>query len=526
MSSKIDITADEKLISEKNTKNKIKKSKNFIDFINKYKCNYGDHDFTHTWFDNIKNFTFKISDENYEEFIENYKNYCITNYGKLHIIEKPKEVGPLIFDFDFKQKTDNRLIKKDHIIKIIQIINNTIRKYYSIKKSKKCLYDSYILLKDKPFFNESKKNYSDGFHIHYPNLILDVVDRFLIFDESKKDIISSNIFDDLYESLVEPKKEIANESIFDSCVIKKNSWFMYGSGKKIGDKVNLYEIKYIFDFNVDEIEETQNNSELISLLAIRYDKQKDINYKSDISEKIEEIKDKYLNKSTRFDVKKLFINNKNENNDNIEVNEEEIGNNTTYKINDDISLAKRLVKLLNKKRASPYNNWIIVGWALFNISPTLLPEFIEFSKLDTKKYEEGCCDKVWEDCIKYSIENNNNGYTIGSLYRWAKEDSPKGILTIIRETINNLLEEGDIKTEFDVACIIKEIYKYDYVCTSIKNNSWWQFNNHKWALVDDAYTLSLKMSTEVSNEFAYLASAYMIQSTQETGHRSDMLVKK
>jgi hypothetical protein len=140
------------------------------------------------------------------------------------------------------------------------------------------------LLKDKPFFNESKKNYSDGFHIHYPNLILDVVDRFLIFDESKKDIISSNIFDDLYESLVEPKKEIANESIFDSCVIKKNSWFMYGSGKKIGDKVNLYEIKYIFDFNVDEIEETQNNSELISLLAIRYDKQKDINYKSDISE--------------------------------------------------------------------------------------------------------------------------------------------------------------------------------------------------------------------------------------------------
>ena len=533
---------DNDVVEKTVIKNRLKKQKNLMDYINKNKCNYGDHDFTHTWLDNIRNFTFKIVDEDYEEFIENYINECKKNYGKLHIIEKPKEIGPLLFDFDFKQKTNNRSITKDMIVKIIQIINNSIRKYFVIKKSKKCFYDSYVLLKDKPFFNESKKNYSDGFHIHYPNLILDVVDRFLIFDESKKEISALNIFEDLYDELVETKKEIANETIFDSCVIKKNSWFMYGSGKKIGDKVNLYEVGYVFDFNVDEIEDIKNQNDIIILLAIRHNKIKDINYKSDLTEKLEEIKDKYMNKSTRFDIKKLFINNKNTNdriiNDDNEFNEEEVGTNLNNKINkfiskdfsksnDDIELAKRLIKLLNKKRAGPFNNWIIVGWSLFNTSPTLLPEFIEFSKQDAKKYEEGCCEKVWEDCVRYSVENNlNNGYTIGSLYRWAKEDSPKGILTIIREKINNLLEEGDIKTDFDVACIIKEIYKYDYICTSIKNNSWWQFNNHKWALVDDAYTLSLKMSTEVSKEFATLASAYMLQSTNETGHRSDMLIKK
>jgi len=537
------------LIEKNTSKNKVKKSKNLMDYINKHKCNYGDHDFTHTWFDNIK-FTFKIPDEDYDEFIEYYKHECLKNYGKLHVMEKPMEVGPLLFDFDFKQKTDNRLITKEMIIKIVQIINNSIRKYFVIKKNKKCLYDSYVLFKNKPFFNESKKNYSDGFHIHYPNLILDVADRFLIFDESKKEIIASNIFEDIYDELIESKKEIANESIFDSCIIKRNSWFLYGSGKKIEDKVNLYEINYIFDFNVDEIEELKNKDDIISLLAIRHNKIKDINYKSDMTEKLEEIKDKYMSKSNRFDIKKLFIKNEENNEENNEeknkennkeknkdFNEEEVGNNLNNKIskfiskdlkgNDDVELAKRLIKLLSKKRAGPYNNWIIVGWALFNISPTLLPEFIEFSKQDNKKYEEGCCEKVWEDCVRYSIDNNtNNGYTIGSLYRWAKEDSPKGILTIVREKINNLLEEGDIKTDFDVACIIKEIYKYDYVCTSIKNNSWWQFQNHRWALVDDAYTLSLKMSTEVSKEFATLASAYMLQSTNETGHRSDMLIKK
>jgi hypothetical protein len=31
-----------------------------------------------------------------------------------------------------------------------------------------------------------------------------------------------------------------------------------------------------------------------------------------------------------------------------------------------------------------------------------------------------------------------------------------------------MLDKGDIKTDFDVACILKEIYKYDYKCSSIQ----------------------------------------------------------
>jgi hypothetical protein len=48
---------------------------------------------------------------------------------------------------------------------------------------------------------------------------------------------------------------------------------------------------------------------------------------------------------------------------------------------DNIQFAKKLIKLLNKSRAYDYNEWIPVGWSLYNVSPTLLPDFIEFSKL-------------------------------------------------------------------------------------------------------------------------------------------------
>jgi hypothetical protein len=84
-------------------------------------------------------------------------------------------------------------------------------------------------------------------------------------------------------------------------------------------------------------------------------------------------------------------------------------NNSTQ---DDILYAKKLIKLLNKNRANLYNDWITVGWALHNTSPTLLPEFLEFSKQAGKEYDEQGCLKVWDDC---SRRYDNSGYSIPSL---------------------------------------------------------------------------------------------------------------
>ena len=70
------------------------------------------------------------------------------------------------------------------------------------------------------------------------------------------------------------------------------------------------------------------------------------------------------------------------------------------------------------------------------------------------------------------------------------------------------------------------MYKYDYVCSSINKGIWWEFSNHRWNRIESAYTLSLKMSTEVAKEFAKLASASTLQATTEIGQKSDLLIKK
>jgi P4 family phage/plasmid primase-like protien len=510
---------------------KTKNKSIFLDYIKEKKCNFGEKIFTHTWWDGKNNFTFKIEDDEYENFLELYKEEIKSNYGNLHVMEKPKDTGPLIFDFDFKQTNPERKIEIDDFVQIIEAINSIIKKNFKISKNKNLL-EAYVLMKKEPYYDKIKQHYSDGFHIQYKNLIIDTVDRFLIFEESKKEIIRLNLFSEIYEVLKETDKEEVNKTIFDKDVIKKNSWFMYGSGKKYNEITNLYEVVYIFDHNVELLDKTFNNLELAELLAIRGNNIKVVEYKNfeTLKPKLEEIKKKYISKvKDKLDINKLFTQNK-ENNENLE---EDMKNSISTKINklisanpntiDNVAVAKKLVKLLDRKRAGPYNDWILVGWTLYNISPILLPEFIEFSKQNTKKYQEGCCEKVWEDCSNY---NGINGYTIGSLHKWAKEDNMQGYRDMLRDQISKLLEESDIRAEFDMACILETIYRYDYKCSSINKNLWWQFSEHNWKRIDNAYTLSYKISTEVAKEFALIASNYTRQSIDVTGQKSDALLQK
>lgn len=533
------------------------------EYIEKRKVDYGDKSLTHQWWDNISNVNFKIKDEEYDEFVEIYGKELKREKKILHVMEQPKDIGPLCLDFDLKQTSPERTIGIDEIMHIISIVNNITAKYYAIKN--KTALESYVFMKKEPFLDKTKLLYSDGFHLQYPNLILNVADRFLIYSESRKEIIRQDLFSNIYSVLAnvkkirnqddsdeqnsdsddenkicdyyklsEKEKEKINDEIFDPCVIIKNKWFMYGSGKNIKGDINLYQLKYIFDHNIDEIEDIPRTRELVKILSIRKKSNNDnvINPKESIEYKkiIEEIKNKYMKKPfEKFEVNKLFKTQDIDEQSTIEAKTNEkivklMGQNqfapTTQ---DEVQYAKKLVKLLSKNRAIPYNDWITVGWALYNISPTLLPEFLEFSKLAGKKYDEQGCLKVWDDC---SRRYENSGYSIPSLVRWVKEDNMDGYKKLLREKINAMLDKGDIKTDFDVACILKEIYRYDYKCSSIQKGVWWQFDSHRWNRIECGHTFSVKMSTDVALEFAKLHADLMNLSLQEVGQKADILQRR
>lgn len=538
------------------------------DYIKSKKTQYGDKTLTHQWWDNDANTNFKITDDDYDQFLKIYiKELKNSEDNVLHVMEQPMEIGPLCLDFDLKQTTPERTLNIDNIMHIIGIINNIVMNYFGI--SNKDILESYVMMKSEPFFNKKKMVYSDGFHLQYPNLILSSIDRFFIYHESRKEIIRQDLFSNVYSvlekvnnykkqsdsdtsddsldnydtdeatnnyyMLTEKEKEKINDEIFDPCVIIKNKWFLYGSGKNINGDINIYQLAYIFDYNVDEIEEKPSIKELVKILSIRKPSNVSNQIKSKDSDEynklINQVQAKYIKKQSDkiFDINKLFKPSV-DNQENIEANTNKKildytkGNyNKNLTDSENIAYAKELVKLLGKHRASPYEDWISVGWCLYNISPTLYPEFIEFSKLGGKKFDKSGCEKVWEDCAR---RDDRTGYTIPSLIKWAKEDSPDKFKELLRKKLNKTLDGRDLRTDFDVAHIVHEYYKYDYVCSGIDKRVWWEFIKNKWERMESAYSLSIRLSTELALEFAQLNSDIVKMAVMEQGQTADILHKK
>jgi hypothetical protein len=86
---------------------------------------------------------------------------------------------------------------------------------------------------------------------------------------------------------------------------------------------------------------------------------------------------------------------------------------------------ERLVGMLSEDRASKYKTWLDVGFALGNVYAHDTDEGLRIFKLFSAKdfdYDEGSVEKKWESqCINQTREIKLN---FGSLYNWAKEDSP------------------------------------------------------------------------------------------------------
>ena len=55
-------------------------------------------------------------------------------------------------------------------------------------------------------------------------------------------------------------------------------------------------------------------------------------------------------------------------------------------------------------------------------------------------------------------------------------------------------------THDDIANVLREMYGNIYICANIKDNVWFEFVNHRWIKIDEAYSLNDRISTEVCAE--------------------------
>lgn len=133
-------------------------------------------------------------------------------------------------------------------------------------------------------------------------------------------------------------------------------------------------------------------------------------------------------------------------------------------------LVVKLVACINQERADSYADWTDIGWTLYNISETLLDEWVEFSK-KSSKYSPGECEKLW-------AKMKESDKTIGTLKWYAKSDNPMKYSEIVSEDVEALLDIaiGSKGAHLDVAKAVAKYFDNEFVYIQ---DGWWYFNPQK-----------------------------------------------
>lgn len=437
-------------------------------------------DFTHTSLGSPMG-SYYVPIEKEDEFFKLYTG--AVKYGEnLYLTEKHKMLSSILLDFDFRFIVDDnieRLYTSEHILEIVKNYVNILSEYCDTESIK-------VYVFEKPTASIYKDNIGkDGIHILIPEVVSRPALQYIIRDKFIEKM--KTYFKDIgYTNDI--------EDIYDKAVIEKNNWLLYGSTKpnsQIYKLTRIYKVvnnKILSESNLQE----KKLSEYIKLFSIR---------------------NKYNEKKIKTE--KLFEVNKYDKILSDESKKKDILAQATYKYpqsmnlntSDNIELIKKFVKVLSTDRAKNYDSWIRLGWCLRAIDYRLLDSWIDFSR-KSEKYSEGECENLWE-------RMRDTGLGIGTLRMWAKQDNPNGYSDVIRGDWKQYLYKAVTRTDYDLAQVVFNMFKYDYVCCSIRNNLWYQFRNHRWEPIDSGYTLRHHLSTDVVKAFMGIISEYNKKAMEE-----------
>jgi P4 family phage/plasmid primase-like protien len=147
---------------------------------------------------------------------------------------------------------------------------------------------------------------------------------------------------------------------------------------------------------------------------------------------------------------------------------------------------------------------------------------------------------------KFDSKKGTVALTRRSIMHWAKQDAYAKFKAVrlesvdyyIDKTVNVSLDEfAETKRvsakpcgDFDIANVLKQLYKDEYVCVSIKNNIWYKFHNHRWIEIDSVTTLRKAISTELRDiyhsKMASIDATFTAMNEQDQNNDTGKMLKK
>jgi len=473
----------------------------------------------------IKGGKYHISEEDYPEFLKLY--FAHIKKKPEYLTEKQlQEDGPIVCDIDlrFSYETDSRKYQDSHIDELIGIYLEELNKIYQFCDDE---HEFPIFIYEKSSVNRVKdKNYTkDGIHIIIGIKADRAIQQWLrkcIIEHMKK-----SSWMDL--NITNPWEEIFDEGITKGCV----NWQLHGSRKPDHEP---YQLTKVFQARYDEDEE-----------ILLYDTVDDFN----IEQNIQKLSIRHRDHISPF-LKTVFI-------ENFKSYKEEIAekkrpktnantNIVQYDMVSEISIdhilgirsieqltaaVQTFIESISPSQyylneayqytmilpvsfygAGSYLKWLRVGWALRNISNSLFIVWLAFSA-QSSEFQYSQISDLYDRWRDFGV--NQNGYTIRSIMYWAKIENEKEykeihansidyfIDSVLNTGINDQEIDGKAKItkcgDFDLANILYLMFKDEFVCSSIKNNIWYQFDNHRWKEIDSGVKLRDKISKDLYDIF-------------------------
>jgi P4 family phage/plasmid primase-like protien len=436
---------------------------------------------THTWYGPPYNTAYKIEDFELDTLFHLYDK-GIQDGMSVHLTERHNDLdkSSMIIDVDEKYNLNikSRIHTKKHIEDLVRAYQEEICKCFEIESDDERL-TAYVFEKPNIVLPENNDgNVKDGIHIIFPEIIS---------EQGEQKYIRKNILKkvpDIYASIL---SSITNKpaQMIDESVIHDNPWFLFASKKKNCD---AYELSYVIDYNGDFIFDHTNINETQDLNYLVWKNESPAKY---LSIRLSSKKKALI---TRKEILPSIIKNTNI----IKIKKK------AKAIDFDLIELSEIMDLLSEKRASDYQSWIQIGWALYNIDPfneRLLDLWIKFSKKDENYINsaENTCNEHWAK--KFKIKENGLG--IGSLYHFAKCDSPEQYYEIKRRSLKVFIDKSiESKTDFDLAKVLHEMYKHEFVCASTKKGGqWYHFINHRWNVMEADTEIYEKISVNMCDEY-------------------------
>ena len=434
---------------------------------------------------------FQFNREKLEDF---WNAYCTKIFEDedaiVGVAEKPQHYLPVLADIDLKVKEtddpclEDHLYTKDQVRQVIDIYQSVLRNIVE-----ECTDDHLIcVLLEKPMYyiSAGETTYAkNGFHLHFPNLFLSKVDQEVHLIPRVKDATQElKIFLNLgYED---------SSSVIDKacCTVP---WLIYGSRKS--EDMYPYKVTSVFlsDGSELSIEDAFKNYKIYDM------KEKPIPIQGNIKFFLPRILSIIpYGRSTQELINGLISPLKGK------LQQEKVKSKKPLKVSveEALKISERLLPMLADFRAEERNDWITVGWILYNIgdaSTQALDQWMDFSARCEDKYDEASCIYEWERMVKKDL-------TLGTLRHFASIDSPQLYKEFKSEQAEHYIKESLNGSHNDIAKVLFSEYGNDFVCASIAGKTWFQFRDHRWEEIEEGVFLREKISEEIVLRYSTIGS--------------------